>query len=270
MEYQNILLEIKDRAAWITVNRPYALNALNTPTILDLDSCLDEVEGNEKIRVVTITGAGEKAFVSGADLNEIREFGVKKAIAYSKRGHRMIDRIEKMRKPVIAAINGFALGGGCELALACTFRIMSENAKLGLPEILIGALPGLGGTQRLPRLIGKSRALWYTLTGETIDAKTALEIGLVNKVVSPKNMEKECWKLIDTLVQKSPLGISLMLRAINSGIEMDLERGLELESAFMAILAATDDPKEGIKAFFEREHPTSKMIREVHVYNAKC
>jgi len=255
MTFQNILFEEKDGVAWITVNRPNVLNALNTATLEEIASSLDEIEKGESILVAIIKGAGEKAFVAGADLEEISKLGLKDSLAYSKRGQRVFSKIEKVGKPVIAAINGLALGGGLELALACTLRVMSETAKLGFPELGLGAIPGFGGTQRLPRLIGKSRALWYITTGEMIDASKALEIGLVHKVVPQAHLGEECSKIAQTLARKSPLAMRLALQAVHSGTEIHQEDGFTLESAMMTIASLSNDKKEGVSAFLQKRPP---------------
>jgi enoyl-CoA hydratase len=255
MEFKNIIFEVRDRVAWTIINRPKVLNALNIDTLEEISSSLDEVEKDGNIVAAVITGAGEKAFVAGADIEEIAKLGLKESMAYSKRGQGVFNKIERLGKPVVAAINGLALGGGFELALACTLRVMSETAKLGFPELGLGGIPGFGGTQRLPRLIGKSRAFWYILTGEMIEASKALEIGLVHKVVPQANLENECKKLAQILSKKSPIAMRLALQLIHSGIEMDLEEGLGLEAALMTIASVSNDKKEGINAFFQKREP---------------
>jgi len=256
MTFENIILEMKEKAAWITINRPKALNALNIATLSELETALDEIEKNEDIWVGVITGSGDKAFGAGADLNELSKLSLTNALAYSKMGHRIFGKIERMGKPFIAGINGMALGGGFELALACTLRIMSQQAKLSFPELSLGGLPGFGGTQRLPRVIGKSRALWYLLTGERIDADSALKMGLVHKVVAPEAVQEECDKLAGLLCQKSPVSVRLALQAVNSGSEIDLENGLDLEAALMTIAMLTEDAKEGIDAVLGKRRPS--------------
>jgi enoyl-CoA hydratase len=255
MAFQNIIFEIEHGVAWITINRPHLMNALNSSTLTELAASLDEIEKDENILVAVIGGAGEKAFVAGADLEEISKLGLRSSLAYSKRGQGVFSKIEKVGKPVIAAINGLALGGGLELALACTLRVMSEGAKLGFPELGLGGIPGFGGTQRLPRLIGKSRALWYITTGEMIDATKALEIGLVHKVVPQAGLKEECKKIAQNLIKKSPLAMRLALYAIHSGMEIDLEEGLILESALMTVASLSNDKKEGINAFSQKRPP---------------
>ncbi len=255
MELHNIIFEVRGNTAWIKVNRPSALNALSGATFAELSFVLDEIEKDDKVICAVITGEGDKAFVAGADLGEIQNVGLRGALAYSKRGQYVFGKIEKLGKPVIAAINGLALGGGLELALSCPLRVMSETAKAGLPEVGLGGLPGFGGTQRLPRVVGKSRAAWYIMTGEIIDASKAMEIGLVHKVVPAASLEEECTKLAGVLAQKSPMSMRLALQAINTGVEIDLEAGLTLEAALMTISKASSDAKEGLNAFFQKRKP---------------
>jgi enoyl-CoA hydratase len=256
--YDNILFEVKEKVAWITLNRPKVLNAMNTATLFEMESALGEIEKDENIWVGVITGSGEKAFTVGADFEELKDLDLSGALAYSRSGHRVFSKIEKINKPVIAGINGLAIGGGFELALACPLRIMSEKAGLYLPELALGGIPGLGGTQRLPRIIGRSLALWYILTGERINADAALKMGLVHKVVAPVSVVEECEKLTGVLCQKSPLAMRLALQAVNSGIEVDLENGLELEAALMTVATASQDAKEGIEAAMNKRPPAFK------------
>jgi len=255
MEFRNVILETREEVAWITINRPNVMNALNVATFEELGQAMGEIEKASDVLAVVIRGAGEKAFVVGADIEEISKLGLKDSLVYSRRGQGVFNQIERLGKPVVAAINGLALGGGLELALACTLRVMSEGAKLGFPELSLGGIPGLGGTQRLPRLIGKSRALWYMTTGEMMDAAKALEIGLVHKVVSQATLEEECKKLSQILTQKSPLAMRLALQAIHSGMDVSQEDGFILESASMAITSLSNDKKEGISAFFQKRRP---------------
>ena len=255
MAFQNITLEKKEKIGWITINRPEALNVLSMTTLLELESALDEIEKDEKVWVGVLTGSGEKAFCAGADLKEMGKLDAMWNMGYSKTCHRVFGKIEKMGKAFICGINGLAMGAGFEVAMACPLRIMSEKAFLTLPELGLAAMPGAGGTQRLARLMGKSRALWYILTGERIDSGTALNTGLVHKVVAPDMVQSECEKLANLLCQKSPLAIRLALQAINSGSEIDLENGLELETALMTIITASDDAREGIQAMQNKRPP---------------
>ena len=255
MEFRNIILETKEGVAWVTINRPNVMNALNIATLEELAQAFGEIDKASDVLAVVVRGAGEKAFVAGADIEEVSKLGLKDSLVYSKRGQGVFNQIEKLGKPVIAAINGLALGGGLELVLACTLRVMSEGAKLGFPEIGLGGIPGFGGTQRLPRLIGKSRAIWYITTGEMIDGAKALEIGLVHKVVPQASLEEECKKLAQALTKKSPLAMRLALQAIHSGMEIGQEDGFILESTLMTIASLSNDKKEGISAFFQKRPP---------------
>lgn len=258
MEMKNLLLEEKEGIGIITINRPEKLNALNKELLFELRGLLEKVRSEDKIKVLIITGSGEKAFAAGADINEIAALGLGNAFTFSREAQQVTNAIENLGKPVIAGINGLALGGGFELALACTFRILSENAKLGLPEVGLGAIPGMGGTQRLPRVIGKGRALWYMLTGEMIDSETALRTGLANKVVPAGKVMDTCLEVAKALLSKGPLAMSLAMQAVNHGLEMGQEEGLVLESALMTIACASEDKNEGIKAFLEKRKPNFK------------
>lgn len=258
MAFENITLDKEGKAGWITINRPDALNVLSMATLLEVESALGEIEKDENVWVGVITGSGEKAFCAGADLAELGKLDLMWNMNYSRVCHRVLGKIEGIGKPFIAGINGLALGAGFELSLACPLRVMSERAQLGFPELGLGVIPGAGGTQRLPRLIGKSRAVWYILTGERIDAGAALNVGLVHKVVAPELVRSECEKLATLLCQKSPFAIRLALRAIHSGSEIDLENGLEFETALTAIATASDDAKEGIEAMLSKRPPSFK------------
>jgi enoyl-CoA hydratase len=258
MEWKNLLFEEREGIGIVTINRPDKLNALNKALLVELSQVLRTVRSNEGIKVLILTGSGEKAFAAGADINEIAELGSTNAFSYSRDAQEVANEIEHLGKPVIAGVNGLALGGGCELALACTLRIWSEKAKMGLPEAGLGAVPGIGGTQRLPRLIGKGRALWYLLTGETIDAQTALSIGLANKVVPVGDLMDACLGVGKTLLSKGPLAMSLVLEAVNHGLEVAQDKGLVLEAALMTIACTSEDKNEGIKAFLEKRKPNFK------------
>ncbi len=260
MELKHLLFEETEDTGIgiVTINRPEKLNALNKELLFELKNLLEKVRSEDEIKVLIITGSGEKAFGAGADLNEIAALGLTNAFAYSRHAQEVANAIENLGKPVIAGVNGLALGGGFELALACTFRILSENAKLGFPEVGLGAIPGIGGTQRLPRIIGKGRALWYLLTGEMIDAQTALSIGLANKVAPIGNLLDTCLGVAKTLVSKGPLAMSIVMQAVNHGLEVGLQEGLLLESTLMTIACASEDKNEGIKAFLEKRKPNFK------------
>jgi len=258
MGYKNVDYRIEDNVGILTIDRPKALNALNAETIREIRLVLDEVKKNQEIRVLIITGGGEKAFVAGADIGEIKELGLKDGFDFLRRGHQMNHDIETLGIPTIAAINGLALGGGCELALSCSLRVVSENAKLGLPELGLGVIPGYGGTQRLARLIGKGRALWYLLTGDMIDADKAVEIGLANLMVKHEEIVEQSIKIAGKIATKAPLAVKAALYAVKYGLETDLETGLVLEAALGNLTIASEDKNEGIAAFFEKRIPKYK------------
>jgi len=253
--YENLTLEIRDRVARVTVNRPKVLNALNEKTVREIHAVFSSLRENQDVGVVILTGAGEKAFVAGADINELAVMTPLQGEASSKLGQEALREIETLGKPVIAAINGFALGGGCELALACHMRFASENAKLGLPEVGLGIIPGYGGTQRLPRIVGLGLALELITTGNMIDAQEALRIGLVNRVFPQAELIPACEKIAQTILSKGALAIGYALDAAIRGIETDLTQGLEREAGHFGLLAATHDMHEGLKAFLEKRKP---------------
>src|SRR3990170_3988022 len=219
MPYENLLYEKRDAVALITLNRPKVLNALNRRTLEELDACVREVIADETVRVAILTGAGEKAFVAGADINELAQLTPVAGRDYGLFGQSVLDRIEASPKPFIAAVNGFALGGGCELAMACHIRIASENAKLGQPEVKLGIIPGYGGTQRLARLVGKGRALQLVMTGEQITAQQALAIGLVNEVVPPADLVGEAEAMAKKIAANAPLAVRFAIEAVNRGLD---------------------------------------------------
>jgi len=252
MAYENLLYEKRGNIAFITINRPKVLNVLNRKTIEEIDSCVRDVYADENLRVAILTGAGEKAFVAGADINELAQLSPVAGRDYGLYGQSVLDHIEASPKPFIAAINGFALGGGCELAMACHLRIASENAKLGQPEVKLGLLPGYGGTQRLSRLVGKGRALQLVLTGEHITAPQALAIGLVNEVVPPPDLLQEAEALARKIAANAPLAIRFCLEAVHRGMEMTLREGLYLEATLFSLCCTTEDMKEGTRAFLEK------------------
>ncbi len=252
MELQNLLWQVEDGTGVLTVNRPRALNALDRHTIGELAQVLDAVALDRSVRALVLTGAGEKAFVAGADINELAQLSAVAGRDYGLFGQSVLDRIEQSPKPFIAAVNGFALGGGCELAMACHLRIASENAKLGQPEVKLGIIPGYGGTQRLARLVGKGRALQLVMTGEQITAQQALAIGLVNEVVPPADLLGEAEVLAKKIAANAPLAIRFALEAVNRGLEMPLAEGLFLEATLFSLCCTTEDMKEGTKAFLEK------------------
>jgi len=252
MIYENILLEKKDAIAYVTVNRPKVLNALNGATIEELRAAFHELKQDALIRVVILTGAGEKAFVAGADIGELAERDPVSGKEFAHRGQNVFNLIENLRKPVIACINGFALGGGCELALACTLRLASDNARLGQPEVKLGIIPGYGGTQRLPRLVGKGLAMQMVLTGEMITAQEAHRIGLVNEVTSATELIPRAEVIAAKIIANAPLAVQYTLEAVNKGMEMPLANGLFLETALFGVCCATEDKTEGTSAFLEK------------------
>ncbi len=252
MNYQTLLFEVRDGIAVLTINRPDKLNALNDQVMLELGKAAESIATEPEIRGAILTGAGPKSFVAGADIGDLSGQGPFDGKARAQRGQGVLRRLETCGKPVIAAINGFALGGGCELAMACHIRIASENAKFGQPEVKLGIAPGYGGTQRLPRLVGKGVALQLILTGEMIDAQEAYRIGLVNKVVPAADLLAESEKMMRGILAMGPLAVRLAMEAVDQGLEMTLDEGLLLEANHFGLLAATQDTKEGLTAFLEK------------------
>src|SRR5208283_1004489 len=250
-----VAYEKKDAIAYVTVNRPKVLNALNTPTWADLRTAFENARDDGAVRGVILTGAGDRAFVAGADISELAHATALEAEESSRFGQKVLDLIENLGKPVIAAINGFALGGGCETAMACTIRIAVESAKFGQPEVKLGVLPGAGGTQRLPRLVGKGRALQLILTGEMINAQEAYRIGLVNEVVPTANLISRAEAILKQIFSNAPLAIKYSLEAVNKGLETSQDEGLALEASFFGLCAGTEDKKEGTSAFLEKRAP---------------
>src|SRR5467141_3520659 len=251
----NLQYEKKGSIAYVTVNRPKALNALNTPTWTDLRTAFEDAQNDAAVRGVILTGAGDKAFVAGADIGELAHATAIDAERSSRFGQDVLDLIENLGKPVVAAINGFALGGGCETAMACTIRIAVEHAKFGQPEVKLGLLPGGGGTQRLPRLVGKGRALQLILTGETISAQEAYRIGLVNEVVSAAGLIDRAETILKQIMANAPIAVKFSLEAANKGLETSQSEGLAPEASYFGICAATEDKKEGTSAFLEKRAP---------------
>jgi enoyl-CoA hydratase len=251
-EYSNLLIDVQDRIATVTLNRPDKLNALNEQTIRELGQAMDEVTAREDVGGVILTGSGEKAFVAGADIGELAKMGTIEGVEVSRLGQQVFRRIELSRKPVIAAVNGFALGGGCELALACHLRVASENAKFGLPEVKLGIIPGYGGTLRLPRIVGKGRALELMLSAEMIDAQEAYRIGLANRVVPQAELVEATRKLMTTILRNGPVAVGLAIECTTRGMEMSVDDGLALESNLFGLLASTEDMREGMNAFLEK------------------
>jgi len=251
-EFQNIKFEKKNQIAYVIIDRPKVLNALNMATMQELKQAFESIKDDPEVRVAILTGAGEKSFVAGADISELGQQTPVSAKEYTHRGQATVDAIENLGKPVIACINGFALGGGCELAMACTMRLASDNAKLGQPEVKLGLIPGYGGTQRLPRLVGKGLAMQQILTGEMITAQEANRIGLVNEVVPQAELIPRAEALAAKIIPNSPLAIQYAMEAVNRGYDMPLADGLYLEAVLFAVVCATEDKNEGTKAFLEK------------------
>lgn len=254
MEYKTIILEKKDNLAIITVNRPKVFNAINAKVIEELEIVFAALKKDNEILGIILTGAG-KAFVAGADIAELSKLDGYAALELAKRGQALLLEIENIGKPVIAAINGFALGGGCEMSMACTFRVASEKAKMGQPEVKLGIIPGYGGTQRLTRLVGKGMAMELILSGDPISANEALRIGLVNHVFTPEDLLPKTEELLRKIIAQAPKAIQFAMNAINQGIEIPLEAGLENEANLFGLSFYTEDAKEGISAFLEKRPP---------------
>jgi enoyl-CoA hydratase len=255
MNKQFISCDIADHIALVTIRRMDKLNALNSIVKKEMDELFTGLKTNEDVYVVIITGEGEKAFVAGTDIGELTELDETSGRDFAQGGQELFNTIENLGKPVIAAVNGFALGGGCELALACTIRICSENAKFGQPEVNLGVIPGYGGTQRLPRLVGKGISHEMILTGKHIDAQEAYRIGLVNKVVPQQQLLAEAQKLAVAIASKAQIAIRFALKAVNMTSETNLTEGLSLEATLFGRVVATGDAKEGVKAFLEKRKP---------------
>jgi len=252
MEYSNIRLEKENAVALVTIERPKALNALNYDTLVELECAFYELSRDKEIGAVILTGAGKEAFVAGADIAYMQNLSVIQATEFGKLGHRVMTAIEDAPQPVIAAVNGFALGGGCELSMSCDIRIAAENAKFGQPEVNLGVIPGFGGTQRLPRLIGKGLAAELLYTGEVIDAAEALRIGLVNRVVPPDLLIGICREMAGKITAKGPLAVRLCKQTVNNGMQIDLNRANQYEMVQFGHCFASQDQKEGMTAFLEK------------------
>ncbi len=258
MPYENILYKEDEKIATITINRPDKLNALNRKTMEEINDAILKAGSDDSIGAVILTGSGSKAFVAGADIKELSVLTPIGAKDFALFGQMVFNHIEHIGKPVIAAINGFALGGGCELAMACTFRIASENVKIGQPEVNLGLIPGYGGTQRLPRIVGKGRAMEMILTADMIDAHEALRIGLINKVTSIADLIPTCITIAKKILSKGPLATRYAMESVNRGLEMPLEEGLFLEATLFGLSCATEDMKEGTKAFLQKREAKFK------------
>lgn len=255
MEFNNVRVEKLPPLAWVTLDRPKALNALNAATLTELDSAFEELAADAAIRVVLLTGAGDRAFAAGADIRELAEIAAEEGRTFALRGQGVFRRIETLGKPVIACIRGFALGGGCELAMACTLRIAAEDARLGQPEVKLGIIAGYGGTQRLPRLVGRGAALKLLLTGAIIDAREALRIGLVDEVVPADELMSRAEALAREISQNAPMAVAETLGAVDEGLSLPLEMGLLREAGRFGELCATADKAEGTRAFLEKRAP---------------
>jgi enoyl-CoA hydratase len=252
MAYQTLLLEVRDTIAFLTINRPDKLNALNDLVVSELHQAALALKGDDAVRGVILTGSGPKAFVAGADIGDLAKQGVIDGRQRALNGQQMLYALERLGKPVLAAINGFALGGGCELAMACHIRIASENARFGQPEVNLGITPGYGGTQRLPRIVGKGNALYMLLTGEHVKAPDALRMGLVSLVVPQDQLMAEAEKLMKGIVSKGPVALALTIDAVDRGLETSLEEGMRIEADAFGLVASTQDMKEGLTAFLEK------------------
>ena len=255
-EYKTVLVEQEESILKVSINRPKALNALNNDVLIELDQVITDAGKDDSVKVVVLTGTGEKSFVSGGDISEFLSIEPAGAYDFSRRGQVLMNKIENLGKPVIAAVNGFAFGGGLELAMACTLRIGSENSRYGLPEVTLGAIPGYGGTQRLVRLVGKGRAMEIVLTGDAIDAHEAYRIGLINKVVPGEQLKDAAVQLAKRLMKNGPYALKVAMRAVN--YDPSFDTGLQFEASGVAMALASEDMKEGVNAFLEKRKPVYK------------
>ncbi|MGR9251226.1 enoyl-CoA hydratase-related protein [Rhizobium leguminosarum] len=252
---ENVLYGRKGNIAYVTVNRPTVLNALNTPTWSDLKAAFEDARGDDTVCGIILTGAGDKAFIVGADISELARVSAVEAERSSFFGQEVLNLIENLGKPVIAAVNGFALGGGCETAMACTIRIAVESAKFGQPEVSLGFVPGGGGTQRLPRLVGKGRALQLILSGDMITAQEAYRIGLVNEIAPAAELIQRAEAILTRIAANAPIAVKFALEAVNKGMETSQGQGLLLDASYFGLCAATEDKKEGTTAFLAKRAP---------------
>jgi enoyl-CoA hydratase/carnithine racemase len=255
LKLENVIYDKKGSIAYVTLNRPKVMNALNKATINELRTAFEDARDDSAVRGGILTGAGEKAFAAGADIAEIANNTAVEAEEATRRGQALTDLIENLGKPVIAAVNGFALGGGCELAMACSIRIAAESAKFGQPEVKLGVIPGYGGTQRMPRLVGRGRALKLILSGDIIDAAEAYRIGLVDELVPYPQVIERAETVLKKIIANAPLSVKYALEAVNKGLEASVAEGLLIEASLFAVCASTDDKKEGTSAFLEKRAP---------------
>jgi enoyl-CoA hydratase len=256
MAYENLLADRAGAVLTLTINRPKVLNALNAQTMTELDHAIDEAARDRDVRAIVLTGAGDRAFVAGADINELAVQTAVGGREHARTGQAVLNRLERIAKPVVAAVNGFALGGGCELAMACTIRIAADTAKFGQPEVNLGLIPGYAGSQRLPRLVGRGRALELLLTGATIAADEAFRIGLVNKVVPAAQLQDEARALAAALAAKAPVAVRYILEAVRGGVEMSQADAQDYEATLFGLVSSTRDMREGTAAFLEKRKPT--------------
>jgi enoyl-CoA hydratase len=255
MAYENLLTERDGAVSIVTINRPAVLNALNAATLAELRAAIDDAARDESVRVIILTGSGEKSFVAGADINELAQQTPVRGREHARHGQALFSRIERLEKPVIAAVNGFALGGGCELAMACTMRIAAETAKFGQPEINLGLMPGYAGSQRLTRLVGRGRGLELLLLGNQIAAEEAWRIGLVNRVVPAAKLMEEAKTLAQSLAAKAPVAVRYILDAVSGGLEMSFADAQDYEATLFGLVSTTEDMREGTRAFLEKRKP---------------
>jgi enoyl-CoA hydratase/carnithine racemase len=255
LKLENVVYDKKGPIAYVTLNRPKVLNALNKATVDELRASFEDARDDSAVRGVILTGAGEKAFAAGADIAEIANNTAVQAEEGTRRGQALTDLIENLGKPVIAAVNGYALGGGCELTMSCTIRVAAESAKFGQPEVKLGVMPGYGGTQRMPRLVGKGRALKLILSGDIIDAAEAYRIGLVDELVPNATLIERAEAVLMKIIANAPLSLKYALEAVNKGMETSVAEGLLIEASLFAVCASTDDKKEGTSAFLEKRAP---------------
>lgn len=258
MSYKTLLYDKKDGIGTVTINRPEVLNALNTEVFIDLYDLFPKLDEDPEVRVVILTGAGEKSFVAGADITDMQTRGSTEIISFQNQGRKTLESIVNLGKPVIAAINGYAFGGGCEIAMCCDLRIASERAKFGQLEINLGIIPGAGGTQRLPRLIGMTKAKELVFTGDIIDAQSALSLGLLNKVVPHESLMGEAVQMARKMVSKSGIALYYAKKAMNTGMDIGLPAAMDFEERCFALCFTTEDQKEGMKAFLEKRKPVFK------------